>query len=260
MNSQTHAVSGWPERPEEPVAYLQVTDFVRMLRRRTDVVGPTCPSCHTVNRGRVPPCRACGESMPSRIDERIEDPPAPDASDKAGFPEARALRSVLRLTLGPSLVLFVAFASWYAFRTESRTRYEPSASTMSIRAASVMPHAAPPPKGDPLRVAVVDAGAISLDVKTQPRLEEPQTKNDDEPVVRPSTATTFSPQKSANRPRAARLEPDPLAACRSRTFLARAVCVNARCAEPRASRFGECREALRQRRIDEARRNPTLLG
>ncbi|MGO4396361.1 hypothetical protein AB4Z46_33945, partial [Variovorax sp. M-6] len=161
MNSQIHAVSGWPERPEEPVAYLQVSDYVRMLLRRTDVVGPTCPSCHTVNRGRLLHCRACGASMPSRIDEKIEDPPAPDASDKASFPEANALRSVLRLTLGPSLVLFVAFASWYAFRTESRTRYESSASTMSIRAASVVPRAAPSSKGIPLRVAVVDAGAIS---------------------------------------------------------------------------------------------------
>ena len=260
MMSQSAAVSGWPAMPEEPVAYVRVSDYLGMLLRRTDVVGPTCPSCHTVNGGRALHCRACGESVPSTIDDQVENARAHDASEKADDPDVRALNNVLRLALAPSLVLFAAFVAWYATRMESGVRFEPSATAVSTPAATVVTHAALASQGDRSRVATFESRTHNGDTEIQPGRDGPQVDNDVEPVAQPSAASTFSKRKSRSQWKAAALEPDPLAACRKRNFLARAVCVNARCAEPRASRFGECREALRQRRIDEARRNPTLLG
>lgn len=260
MMSPSAAVSGWPAMPEEPVAYVQVSDYLGLLLRRTDTVGPTCPSCHTVNRGRALHCRACGESMPSTIDDQVENLLAHHASEKTDDPDASALGNVLRLALVPSLVLFAAFVAWYATRMESRVRFEPSAMALSTPAATVVPQSAQVTQGDRARLATFDSRTHNGETKIQPGRDEPQVKNDDEPVAQPSAASTFSPRKSRRPLRAAALNPDPLAACRSRNFLARAVCVNARCAEPRAARWSECREALRQRRIDEARRNPTLVG
>ncbi|RST48987.1 hypothetical protein [Variovorax sp. MHTC-1] len=52
----------------------------------------------------------------------------------------------------------------------------------------------------------------------------------------------------------------PLAQCAGLNFIFRAVCTNNRCAQPSARRSTQCAEPLRQRRLDEARRNPLLLG
>jgi hypothetical protein len=52
----------------------------------------------------------------------------------------------------------------------------------------------------------------------------------------------------------------PLAKCTALSFVFRAVCTNYACAQPSARRSLQCAEPLRQRRLDEARRNPLLLG
>jgi hypothetical protein len=67
-------------------------------------------------------------------------------------------------------------------------------------------------------------------------------------------------RKVAAQTAPSRAERDPLAACSGSNFFARAICVNSRCADPRSAHLGQCREAIRQRQIDEARRNPNLMG
>lgn len=52
----------------------------------------------------------------------------------------------------------------------------------------------------------------------------------------------------------------PLAKCSGLSFIFHAVCTNYACAQPSARRSLQCAEPLRQRRLDEARRNPLLLG
>ncbi|MGJ7497047.1 hypothetical protein ACSFA8_18445 [Variovorax sp. RT4R15] len=51
-----------------------------------------------------------------------------------------------------------------------------------------------------------------------------------------------------------------LASCGSLNFISRAVCMNNACAQPVLGRSRSCADAVRQRRIDEARRNPMLVG
>ncbi|MBT2301229.1 hypothetical protein J7E70_12235 [Variovorax paradoxus] len=52
----------------------------------------------------------------------------------------------------------------------------------------------------------------------------------------------------------------PLAKCTGLSFIFHAVCTNYACAQPSARRSPQCAEPLRQRRLDEARRNPLQLG
>ncbi|MEO5737982.1 MAG: hypothetical protein ABIQ82_11040 [Variovorax sp.] len=51
-----------------------------------------------------------------------------------------------------------------------------------------------------------------------------------------------------------------LASCSSLNFISRAICMNNTCAQPALGRSRSCADAVRQRRIDEARRNPMLVG
>ncbi|MEP6721662.1 MAG: hypothetical protein ABJA77_09480 [Variovorax sp.] len=51
-----------------------------------------------------------------------------------------------------------------------------------------------------------------------------------------------------------------LASCNSLNFISRAICMNNTCAQPALGRSRSCADAVRQRRIDEARRNPMLVG
>ena len=48
--------------------------------------------------------------------------------------------------------------------------------------------------------------------------------------------------------------------CGDRDFLSRAICMNKRCAESDIAPSASCVSALSQRRLDEARRNPLLVG
>ncbi|MDM0059250.1 hypothetical protein [Variovorax fucosicus] len=51
-----------------------------------------------------------------------------------------------------------------------------------------------------------------------------------------------------------------LASCGSLNFISRAICMNNACAQPALGRSRSCADAVRQRRVDEARRNPMLMG
>ncbi|MEJ8822168.1 hypothetical protein WKW80_08955 [Variovorax humicola] len=51
-----------------------------------------------------------------------------------------------------------------------------------------------------------------------------------------------------------------VARCEEMNFLSRAVCMNRECAQPSAVHMSSCAQAIRQRRLDEARRNPTQVG
>jgi hypothetical protein len=88
-------------------------------------------------------------------------------------------------------------------------------------------------------------------------------------VVREGTDATPTPPRRSVRPPGRAAAPagfaragawGPLAQCAGLNFILRAVCTNNRCAQPSARRSVQCVEPLRQRRLDEARRNPLLLG
>jgi hypothetical protein len=260
MTTQS-AVSAWPAAPEASVAYVEISDYFGMIFHR-DVTAASCPSCHTVNRGRVTRCRACGEAMPSAVDEQIEAPLPRGANSKADLflSNSRPLRNVLLLVLAPAVLLSSAFVGWQMSRAASTTLSEPA---RLVQAHPIAPNAPLPALG--LRkqlqeIAMTTPEASPSVTNVAPWPEEPAVKSGDYSDGKVAAPSSFSTRKAQSRPRAVRVTSDPLAACRSQGFFARAICINTRCAEPGASRFGQCRQAIRQRKIDEARRNPTLMG
>jgi hypothetical protein len=253
------AASAWPAVPDASVAYVEISDYLGMIFHRS-VAAASCPSCHTVNRGRVTRCRACGEAMPSAVDEQIEAPLPRDTVGKADFSTSRPLPNVLLLVLTPALLLSAAFGVWQMSRAGSKTVSEPATLAQAHPVAPRVPLAALGLRKQ-LQEIAMNAPEISRgETNVAPWPEEPAAQSDDNSGAALAAPSTSSTRKVSSHPRAERITSDPLAACRSQGFFARAICINARCAEPGASRFGQCRQALRQRKIDEARRNPTLMG
>ncbi len=258
------AVSAWPAAPEAPeasVAYVQISDYFGMIFHR-GVAASSCPSCHTVNRGRVTRCRACGEAMPSAADEQIEASPPRSTNGKADlfFSSSRPLRNVLLLVLAPALLLSSVFVVWQLSRAGSRTLSEPARLAQAHPVAPSVPLPALVPRKQPQEIAKATPEISAGPKNVAPWPEEPAAQNDGDSDGTVAASSSSSTRKASSHPRAVRVTSDPLAACRSQGFFARAICINTRCAEPGASRFGQCRQALRQRKIDEARRNPTLVG
>jgi hypothetical protein len=126
-----------------------------------------------------------------------------------------------------------------------------------------LPALAPRKQLQEIAMAAPEISASTKSVAPLPEEPAAQSSGDSDGTVAapsPSSSSPSSTRKASSHPGAVRATSDPLAACRSQGFFARAICINTRCAAPGASRFGQCRQALRQRKIDEARRNPTLVG
>jgi hypothetical protein len=108
--------------------------------------------------------------------------------------------------------------------------------------------------------------AVALALAPAPEPEAPALVREDADAT--PTPAPAAPRRSA-RPPGRTAAPSnfarasawgPLAQCAGLNFIFRAVCTNNRCAQPTARRSMQCAEPLRQRRLDEARRNPLLLG
>jgi hypothetical protein len=256
----------------QAVSYAQVGDFFKMLVHREESGYAACEFCRTVNSQYAVRCRTCGGMLsPNSEEDTVSEPVKPA---KSSVSDARALRSVLTMVLVPPLILFASFGTWHQLQFETPesavAHVTPSATPVTGEAV----HPAAPVYSQERLVSELLAGKktnVHEDVERglPPPLPEVQAQAPDQDYSsRATNAGSASPHASkASQSRArdaaaaaARPRQDVLAGCSGLGFLARAVCVNNRCAEPKAARVGQCREAVRQRRIDEARRNPVLMG
>ena len=260
MLSTDSAVAVWPERGSQADAYVQVGDVVSLMLNRGGVAFGTCEFCQTVNHGGALRCRTCGGALTSSHEEE-------DAAAPVGRPEpaalreyrdvsdARALCSALLLVLVPSLLLFTTFASWHQIRTAAK----PPQTSTTIARQGPQNAWTQPPNGLAAHDRHTRERAASSHPQLQPIAHESSEPTAEAALPAPSKSPTSRP-KAVSPVSGSRGERDPLAACSGRHFIARAVCVNNQCAEPRMGQLPQCKEALRQRRIDESRRNPTLMG
>jgi hypothetical protein len=273
----TTANSVWPAKwpaTVQAVAYAQVGDFFKMFvqHRESDFVA--CEFCRTMNSLDAVRCATCGGSLTPPSDEA----PSPDPVKPArnSFSDARALRSVLTMVLIPPLLLFIGFAAWHQLQFENHEPAATLARAVPSSAASANPIAVVSPQQKivadllasrnttvgPEPVRGVALPATPPEVQAQAPEQEASDRASIVWVpVPPTRAAKSAPGRTKEAAVAsARHGQNFLAECSTRSFLARAVCINNRCAEPGAARLGQCREAVRQRRIDEARRNPMLMG
>ncbi len=107
-------------------------------------------------------------------------------------------------------------------------------------------------------------GGVGVTANTNKEIVMVRTDKQRMPVVAPMLAAVPTPPPQAPRWRIARSAAhsgaDPTASCNGEMFLLRAMCLNRQCAEPQNAAHSRCIGVVRQRRIDEARRNPTLVG
>jgi len=267
MQLVTSANSIWPTpTPAPSVAYAQVGDLVELLLHPKDSVFATCGFCQTLNRRGATRCRACGGSFVPSDDEALDsdnDEPGADATqgskdlEKPQFSDLPALRSVLLLVVVPPMLMFLGFGAWSKLRLSD---HEPVSlpNRSSIESVFTVPNTS----------AVAEVRIDEPKVRHAPPKPEPIATDDKQSIA--AVEDDEHDQKilpSRNKPisslhQSTRIQQggSPLAACSGYSFIARAVCVNKSCAQPRAAQHAECKQANRQRRIDENRRNPVLMG
>lgn len=69
-----------------------------------------------------------------------------------------------------------------------------------------------------------------------------------------ATAAAPAPSQAPSAPT------DPLAICGDRNFIAKAQCMAAQCLKPEYKPHAQCEAVRRQQRIEEEKRNPTLVN
>ncbi|SCK11806.1 hypothetical protein VAR608DRAFT_0628 [Variovorax sp. HW608] len=274
MQLVTSANSIWPSAAPS-VAYAQLGDLVEMLLHPKDSVFATCGFCQTLNRRGATRCRACGGSLlPSDEGAGLDRDEADDeqsgekaathtkSSDKPEFSDLQALRSVLLLVLVPPLLMFLAFVAWNRLRVSDAGPVGlPDRSSIETvfpapnASASIAPPATP--QDEQVRRAQPKPAATgAVPDGTDVVATEADRDIQKATPARPRAVPGAVPSHPAPHIR----QGSPIAACGSYSFIARAVCVNKNCAQPGAAQHAECRQANRQRRIDESRRNPVLMG
>lgn len=272
----------WPARPRA-IAFVQLGDLVEMVFRSKQVHFAACEFCQTVNHDSDPRCRTCGGLLPPRD---VRDTEA--AADSIALEPLRfvrpgsaptPLRNVLKLAILPPLLLFAAFALWHAARTPA-PRQQPNAPLATLSpsgpaASAARRAAAPPAHLAPAAASMATATAYGAPASAwaEPRTGQSEialslpgvpasagSAEDSAPLTPAERAPASRARRAAPQAAAAPAGRDPLAACSGSNFFSRAICINTRCADPKLEQTSQCREARRQRQIDEARRNPTLMG
>ena len=180
----------------------------------------------------------------------------------------------LWLLLLVAALLMIA-AGWHGYGTDQPAE-------QSEATAPAAPSAAPPPLPESAMAAVPESPASAA---MPPAAEAPpQGPAEAAPAaatnLKPPAAATNKPRKqalpAAPEARAPKSEPaavaapapsqaappsaDPLAFCGDRNFIAKAQCMAAQCAKPEYKPHAQCEAVRRQQRLEEEKRNPTLIN
>lgn len=259
------ATATWPAR-KRSIAYVQVGDLFEMWVRRKQAGFAACECCQTVIHRSDGRCHICGGAVPAG--EEAEAGATGFAPQTSQASQARAARpshmtslgNVMRLAILPPLLLFAVFAAWYQLRAPVAAPR--ATASMAPATAQAQP---PVARRDPVRAdgSLRDLGLGEGETAVPSSQSAAITAAEAE-----AGATPVPPVESTPPPRArkaavqasVRPERDPLAACSGSNFFSRAICINSVCADPKSAQLGQCRAAVRQRQIDEARRNPDLMG
>jgi len=182
--------------------------------------------------------------------------PTPDAIAAIG-PWLTVIGSAAAVCL-----LFGGFALWYPLFVAA-----PAPLTAAMRQATpdVPIAVASAPAGVTPVVSLPAAKLVELDLIDESKAQ-PTTAAAGPPVAVPAPRIGRAPPQAKAEPPARPVAvahqrtADPLASCRPLNFFARAVCLNDTCARRQFARHPACGSVLAQRRVDEARRNPTMLN
>lgn len=180
-------------------------------------------------------------------------------------------RAIL-LWLGLLLVaVAMIVAGWYGYGTRKAPAAVEEATPASEPAAPAVappPAAEPPPPPPEAPAAAADAQAVDQATTPSPAAEAaPAPKPAAKPRKQATPATPSpaapeaAPQAVAPAPPPAPAAPaEPAAMCGDRNFIARAQCMAAQCLKPEYKAHAQCEAVRRQQRLEEEKRNPTLIN
>ncbi|WP_369649386.1 MULTISPECIES: hypothetical protein [unclassified Variovorax] len=167
--------------------------------------------------------------------------------------------------------LLMITAGWYGYGTGKPSEETPPAAVppMPAPAPALLPEpAAAAPEAPAAEMPAADAAA-SASAKDAPAAANPKPPAAAAKPRKPapaapsqSGATEPAPAPVAAAPSspAAAAPADPLALCGDRNFIAKAQCMAAQCLKPEHKPHAQCEAVRRQQRLEEEKRNPTLVN
>jgi hypothetical protein len=187
-------------------------------------------------------------------------------------PEPPLRRRGLMLWLGLLAVAVVmVVAGWYGYGT--RKAAEPVEATPPVAAPAPAPALAPAAAPAAVEPPAAQTPAAEAPAAEAPAAEAaPVAPAAPKPNAKPrkqATATPPAPAPDAPAPAAAIAPPppapataptDPQSLCGDRNFIAKAQCMAAQCLKPEFKASTQCEAVRRQQRLEEEKRNPTLIN
>ncbi|MDM0114081.1 hypothetical protein QTI66_18145 [Variovorax sp. J22R133] len=242
--------------------------LLELLWRGEKAIPVRCNFCQTLNHHNALHCEACSGRLPGGYRNDSAEPVQAEPSHQSnpntegGRRTPREWVHMLGWVLAMPLALFIGFAGWYYdFMHERQAMGMPAvAGAVQAQEAGQTSPAAQGPSW------------TNEPVKTASLRPLPANEEDDGEVIIEERAATSATERHMDASRSAakviranRIAPrteaaDPTAVCNGEMFLLRAICLNRRCAEPQHARHPRCLAVAKQRRLDEARRNPELMG
>ncbi|PIF75860.1 hypothetical protein CLU95_3013 [Variovorax sp. 54] len=168
-----------------------------------------------------------------------------------------------------AVALLLVVAGWLGYGTGSKAPEPAGAPAPAIAPAPVVA----PPAVEPSPVPTEPAPPVAEPPPAEAVVEPAEAAPKPTPVAKPRKPATpaapapqappaAAPVAVAPAPAPATPAPpaDPQAQCGDRNFIAKAQCMAAQCAKPEYKSHAQCEAVRRQQRIDEEKRNPSLLN
>ncbi|MDQ0611547.1 hypothetical protein QFZ83_005718 [Variovorax sp. W1I1] len=197
------------------------------------------------------------ERKRSRV--KVPRPPEP--------PEPPLRRRGLALWLGLlALAVVMVVAGWYGYgsrKTAEPVEIPPPPVAAPAPAPVVAaPPAAEPPPAEPAVIPETPAAEAPAAEATL-AVPKPAAKPRKQATVVPQAAAPEAPAPAAPAappPPAPAAPSEPQALCGDRNFIAKAQCMATQCLKPEFKAHAQCEAVRRQQRIEEEKRNPTLVN
>jgi hypothetical protein len=241
-------------------------DLLDLARWRSRSPRSVCEACQTINPGSRLYCKGCTGKLPAYY--AASENAALKRAARQGLVPIHARRMPLASgCMGAFLIAVAAFTGLPLIESSP-----PEASAEQVVLQPLAPVALPEQAAVPLAVQPEPVSTAHAVIETAADTALSAAEEEEDEAVGGSPAERRARKAVAVRRQAQSPQPQPqhlaasqsasaqLARCDEMNFFARAMCVNRTCAQPGAARASSCAQPIRQRRLDEARRNPTLVG
>jgi hypothetical protein len=248
------------QRPLPAVAFGSPLDLVRL--RSEPALAEVCEACQTINARHARFCKGCDGKLPAYFAmAHCETHPSPLITGDVA--PRRSRYPVFALVGLWGTVTAVALFLAHGPRDVGAPSRPLEHAALPAPIERVVALVDPPAAAETARLAqgLAPVAATPADATPPSPAPEPVTTHavPESPVKPRAARTSYPPAAKPGPVRSARVE-SPVALCSGLNFVARAVCMNNQCARPEMRRSAQCVETVRQQRLDEARRNPTLMG